>query len=78
MFDIVARKSRDPMHHFEHPRNDLLQDFCLFADDFLCDLVRETQNALQTIQKDRWHMIVFVLFLQELNGQVLPLFLIRE
>jgi len=51
MLDIVARKFRNPLHDFEHPGDDLLQDFCLFADDFICDLVRENQNALQPTQK---------------------------
>ena len=33
------------------------------------------QNALQPIEKDWRHLVVFVLFLQKLNGQVSPSFL---
>jgi len=46
MLDIVARKFSDPLHDFEHSGDDLLQHFRLFADDFICDLVREKQNTL--------------------------------
>jgi hypothetical protein len=56
------------MQHLEHPWDDFLQDICLFADDFICDLVREEQYTLQPVQKDRRHLVVFVLFLQELKG----------
>jgi len=55
-----------------------LQDLCLFTDDFVCDLVRQRQDALQSIQQGRWHLVVLVLFLQELNDQALPLLLIRQ
>jgi hypothetical protein len=51
-FDIVTRKFGDPLHHFEHSRDDSLQDFCLFADNFICDLVCQRQNALQPIEKN--------------------------
>jgi len=77
MSDMVARKSGDPSHHLEHSRDDLLQDYCLIKDGFICDLVHENQNALQPIQKGRWHMVVFILFFQELNGQVLTVLLIQ-
>jgi len=48
-------------------RDCLLQDFCLFIADPVCDLVRKKQNALQPIQKVRRHLIVLVLFLQKLK-----------
>jgi len=70
MFDIVAREYRDRLHDFEHPWNDLLQDISLIADDFICDFVRKKQNSLQPIQKGRRDVVVFVLFLQNLQGQV--------
>jgi len=66
------------LHHFKHPRDDLLQEFCLFADELVRDLVRKEQNALQPIQKAQRDLVVLVLFLQELNGQALPLLLIRR
>jgi hypothetical protein len=60
------------VHHFEHSQDDLLQEVCVFADDFIRDLVRKRQNALQPIENDRWNLVVFILFLQELDRQVLP------
>jgi len=69
MPDIVAQKFRNSVHHFEHPWDDILQKFCLFAGDFICNLVRQKQNALQPIEKARRHLVVFSLFFQELNGQ---------
>ena len=77
-FDIVTGKFRHLFHHFEHSRDDLLQDFHLFADDLIYHLVCQRQNALQPIQNARWNLVVFVLFLQELNGQALLLHLIRQ
>jgi hypothetical protein len=59
------------VHHFEHSWDDLLQQVCL-ADDFVRDLVRKRQNALQPIENDKCNLVVFVLFLQELDRQVLP------
>jgi len=44
-----------------------LQDFGLFGDDFICDLLRQRQNALHPIVKARWHLVILVLFLQELR-----------
>jgi hypothetical protein len=78
MFDVVAGKYRNPFHYLEHSRDDLLQNFRFFTDNLICDLVCQRQNALQLIQKARWNLVVFVLFLQELNGETLPLLLIRQ
>ena len=75
--DILARKVRHLFHHLTHFRDCFLQNFCLFADDILCNLVRKKQNALQPIQKVRWHLVVFVLLLQELKGRALPLCLFK-
>ena len=58
------------MHHFEHSRDDLLQDICLFVDDFICDLIRQRHNTLQSIEKPRWYLVAFDLFLQELSSHV--------
>ncbi len=60
------------MHHFEHSRDDFLQDFCLLADDFICDLVCKQRNALQSIQKGRGNLVVSISFLQNLQGQTSP------
>jgi len=73
MFNVVARKFRDLMHHFEHSRDDLPQDVRLFADGFICNLVRQRQNALQPIKKLRRCLVVFVLFFQKLRGKMLRL-----
>jgi len=73
--DIVARNFRDSVNHLERFRDDL-QKICLFADDFISDLVRKRQKALQPIAKARQRLVVSVLLLQELNGQELPLILI--
>ena len=51
--------------------DDLLQDICLFAENIVCDLLPQRQDTLQPIQKGRWHLVIFVLFLQELSSQVL-------
>jgi hypothetical protein len=69
---------RDPVHHFEHSWDGILQHFCLFADNFVCNRVRKPQNALQLIYQVGQHVVVFVLFLQELDGQALPLLLMRQ
>jgi len=61
------------LHHFEHVRDDFLQDVRLFANDFICGFVGKKQNALQPIKKTRQHLVMLVLFLQELNDQVSPL-----
>ena len=63
--NILTREIRDLLHHLEHFRDRLLQDFCL-ADDIVYDLIRKIQNALQSIQKVRRHLIVFILLLEEL------------
>ena len=66
-FDIVARTLRNLLHHSEHSRNCLLQNFCLFVHKFICDLVRKNQNSLQPTQEVRRHLVVPILFLQELK-----------
>ena len=60
------------MHDFKHSRDELLQNFCLFRDNFICNLLRQGQNSLYPIAKTRGHLVIFVLFLQELNRQALP------
>jgi hypothetical protein len=40
--------------------------------DLICKLVRQGQDALQPIEKARRHLVVFILLLQELDGQALP------
>ena len=72
MFNVVARNFRDHVHHLKHSRDDLLQDIRLFADDFFRDNVRERQNALQPVKNTRRHLVVLVLFFQQLNSQALP------
>jgi hypothetical protein len=37
------------------------------------DDVREGQHARQPVQKARWCLVVLALYLQELNGQAIPL-----
>ncbi len=66
------------MDHFEHLLDNFFQNFCLFADDVLCNHLPKRQNALQPIQECRWHLVVSVLFLQELNSQALAVVLTRE
>ena len=73
-FDVITQKHCDRLHYLEHSRDGLLQDVGLFADDFIRNLVRKKQNALQPIENARHHLVVFVLFLQKLHGQasILP------
>ena len=66
------------MHYFEHSWDDLLQDICLVAYDLICDLVCQWHHALQSIEKAQRDLVIFVLFFQELNGQVLSLDMIRQ
>ena len=66
-FDIVAGELCDFLRHSEHSRDCLLKDFCLVVDNLVCDLVRKQQNTLQPIQKVQRHLVVLVLFLQELK-----------
>jgi len=74
MFDVVVRHFRDPVHHLIHSRDDPLQEIRLFADYFVRDyFVREMQNALQSVQKDGWYLVVLGLYLQELNDKRLSL-----
>ena len=61
--DVVARNFRDPGYHFEHSGDDIFQEICLFAEDFICQLVHQRQNALQRIQKAQWRLVVCALFL---------------
>ena len=72
MLDIVARYFRDPIHHFKHSRDHLLQEIRFFTDDFSRNNVCERQNTLQPVQKTQWYLVDFVLFFQELKGQGLP------
>ena len=51
MFDIIARNLRDFVHHLIYSRDDLLQEVRLFADYFVRNNVRESQNVLQPVQK---------------------------
>ena len=74
-FDIGAQKCHDRLHHFEHSWDRLLQDCCFFTHNFFLDAVCERQNALQLIEKARWHLVVLILFLQELHRQALLLLL---
>ena len=41
IFDIVARKFGNPVHHVEQPRNNFLEEGRLFADNFIRDLIRQ-------------------------------------
>ena len=61
------------MHYFEHSRDEFLQDVCLVGDDFICNLLRQGQNPLHPIAKARGHLVILVLFLQELNHEELLL-----
>jgi len=66
--DVVVRNFRNFVHHLIHSRDDPLQEIRLFADYFVHEcFVREMQNALQSVQKDGWYLVVLVLHLQELN-----------
>ena len=73
MFNIAARILRYSVHHFEHPRDNFFQDIRFLTHDFVRDLVRQRQNALQSIEKAHWNPVICVLFFQELNIQSLPL-----
>jgi hypothetical protein len=72
VLDVLARHICDPVHHFKHSREDLLQEIRLLTDDFFRDHVRERQDAPQPVQKTRRYLVVLVLFPQELNRQALP------
>ena len=63
------------MHYFKHSRDELLQDFCLFGHDLICHLFRQRQNPLHPTAKTRGHLVILVLFLQQLQpqGLLIPL-----
>ena len=61
------------MHYVKHPWDEVLQDFCLLGDNFICDLLRQRQNTLHTIAKARGHLVILVLFFQELIRKALLL-----
>jgi hypothetical protein len=71
MSDVVARNFCDPEHHFEHSGDDLLQEICLFTDDFIRDNVCERQFALQPVQKPERYLVDLVLLFQDLYGPAL-------
>jgi len=74
MCDVVVQNFRDSVHHLIHSRDGLLQEIRLFADYFVRGyFVRKMQNALQSVQKDGWYLVVLVLYLQVLNDQALSL-----
>ena len=50
-----------------------LQHFCLLRDNFICDLLHQRQNTLHTVTKAQCHLIILVLFFQELQRQTLLL-----
>ena len=72
VFDVVTRHFCDPIHHFKHSRDHLLQEVRLFTDDFFRDNVCERQDALQPVQKTQRYLVDLILFFQELNGHELP------
>ena len=66
------------MHYFKHSRDELFQDFCFFGDDFICHLPHQRQDTLYPIAKTRRHLVILVLFLQELSPKALLLHLICQ
>ena len=66
------------MHYLKHPWDEVLQDFCLLRDNFICDLLHQRQNTLHTIAKARGHLVILVLFFQELHRQALLLPLVCQ
>ena len=59
------------MHYFKHSWDEVLQNFCLLGDNFICNLLHQGQNTLHPIAKARGHLVILVLFFQELNRQTL-------
>ena len=59
------------MHYGKHSWDEVLQYLCLLGDNFICDLLRQRQNALHSIAKARGHVVILVLFFQELNPRSL-------
>ena len=61
------------MHYSEHPWDEVLHDLCLLGDNLICNQFHQRQNALHPIAEAREHLIILVLFFQELNHQALLL-----
>src|SRR5258706_4575313 len=59
------------MHYSKHSWDEDLQDFCLVGDNFICNLLHQRQNTLHPIAKARGHLVILVLFCQELNQTLL-------
>src|SRR5258706_13349620 len=71
--DIITRQFRDPVHYSKHSWDEVLQDFCLLGDNFICNLLHQRQNTLHPIAKAQGHLVILVLFFQELYRQTLLL-----
>src|SRR5258706_12494287 len=61
------------MHYSKHSWDEVLQDFRLLGDNFICNLLHQRQNTLHPTAKARGHLVILVLFFQELNRQTLLL-----
>src|SRR5258706_9906941 len=61
------------MHYSKHSWDEVLQDFRLLGHNFICNLLHQRQNTLHPIAKARGHLVILVLFFQELNRQTLLL-----
>ena len=66
------------MHYFKHSWDEVLQDLCLLGDNFICNLLHQRQNALHSIAKTRGHLVILVLFFQELHRHALLLPLVCQ
>jgi len=71
--DIITRQFCDLVQYSKHSWDEVLQYFCLLGDNFICNLLHQRQNTLHPIAEARGHLIILVLFFQELNRQTLLL-----
>ena len=78
MFEIFTRKFGDPFYHFQYSRDGFLQNICLLADKFIYHLISQKKNSSQSIKIAHCNLVVFVYFLQALNGEALPRHSIRQ
>ena len=68
--DIFTRQFRDLVHYSKHSWDEVLQDFCLLGDYFICNQLHQRQNTLHPVAKTRGHLVILVLFFQELPSNV--------
>ena len=65
--DVVACKFRYSLHHLEHSWDNFFQDIRFLTHGFIRNPVRQRQKAMQSVEEAQRYLVIFILFLQELD-----------